>query len=157
MDIDLSGTFYLTKALVTHWRGQKPRQLRDDSDLGLQPVRQRGSLVNIASVNGMYASVYMGGYVAAKHGVNGISKTFCLENVEHCIRINTISPGCVYTPIMLAEGFDFANVQQYLAQQAIKRFAHPDEIASACYFLCSDEASFVTGTNMYLDAGWSAH
>ena len=139
IDVDLHGTFYFTKAIVSYWETQKPRLVRDDTDYGLGKVTQRGALVNIASVNAHLASRNMGSYgmslhrftlitlalrivglVAAKHGVLGLSKNFAYEQARNGIRINTVSPGCVYTPIMQAPGFDFTNVKDiYLQKQAM--------------------------------------
>ena len=102
--IDLTGCLMFTKAVVNYWLTQEPRTLRDDSELGLPPVTQRGALVNVASFNGLYASKNMVSHgtfwcvcesvsqlthaVAAKHGVNGISKTFAYELATQGIRVS---------------------------------------------------------------------
>jgi len=158
MNVDLNGAFYFGKAMISYWLTQEPRQLRNDTDLGLEPVMQRGALAMVASIAGHFAISHMGAYAAAKHGVNGIAKTFAFENAEKGIRVNTVCPGCIYTPIMHTPVFDFNVVKdEIIKEQAMQRFGHPDEVASALYFLCSDEASFCTGTELRIDAGWGAH
>ena len=102
LNIDLTGCLMFTKACVNYWLTQEPRTLRDDAELGLPPVTQRGALVNVASFNGLYASKNMVSHgmsmfsregtltditVAAKHGVNGISKTFAYELATQGIRV----------------------------------------------------------------------
>jgi 2-keto-3-deoxy-L-fuconate dehydrogenase len=78
--------------------------------------------------------------VAAKHAVVGLPKVFAHENVDLGIRVNALSPGVVFSPILGAPDFDFANARDlYVQAQAFRRFAHPEEIAPALMFLCSDE------------------
>jgi len=108
MSIDLTGCLMFTKAVVNYWLTQERRILRDDAELGLPPVTQRGALVNVASFNGLYASKNMVSHgkfdisvplirtnltvilVAAKHGVNGISKTFAYELATEGIRVSEL-------------------------------------------------------------------
>jgi NAD(P)-dependent dehydrogenase (short-subunit alcohol dehydrogenase family) len=101
------------------------------------------------------------GYVAAKHGVVGITKTAAVEFAPLGIRVNAICPAFTQTP-MVADLFDNllggdpANVDAAVANHPIGRFAQPDEIAAACVWLLSDKASFVTGTAMSVDGGYTA-
>lgn len=180
---DLEGTWRFNKAIIAFWRSQEPRKVRDDSAKGpmWEPVLQRGSLVNVASSLGSEGKAYLAAYwcaataksddwdldpreapfkltsskhSAAKHGVIGLSRALALENASWGIRINTISPGLTMSPLMQSPGYDFETAKTvYLADQPMRRFAHPDEIASAIWFTCSDGASFMTGSDWGPDGG----
>lgn len=126
-----------------------------------------GRVVNISSVHGVRASPYKSAYVAAKHGLEGLSKVIALEGAEHGVTSNCVSPAYVRTPLVerqiaaqaAAHGLAETDVVErvMLAPTAIKRLIEPAEVAEAVAYLCAPEASFITGTTIMLDGGWSAH
>ena len=111
-----------------------------------------GAVVNMSSIMGLVANPTLPGYNAAKHGVIGLSRSAALEYSAKGIRINTIHPGYVDTPIL--SGFDDAARAALVAQHPIGRLGHADEIAHAIAFLLSDGASFMTGACMVADGGY---
>jgi 3-hydroxybutyrate dehydrogenase len=129
--------------------------------------RRWGRLVHISSAHGLRASPYKAAYVAAKHGLEGLSKVLALEGAEHGVTSNCVNPGYVRTPLVEKQVCDQAKVhglseqdvlaKVMLTRSAIKRLIEPDEVAAAVAYLCSDEAAFMTGSNVVLDGGWSAH
>lgn len=116
-----------------------------------------GAIVNAASVAGMIAEPGISAYVAAKHGVIGLSKAAALEYAAQGIRINALAPGLVETAMTKA-WFDDPNIRRhFLANTPIGRFAQPEEIADIVLFLCSDSASFVAAQAFVVDGGYTAH
>lgn len=125
-----------------------------------------GRIVNIASAHGLVASPFKSAYVAAKHGVLGLTKTVALELAEKNITVNAICPGYVKTPLVMNQVADTARVRGIseedvikkvmLLNQATKKFVEVEEIAEAVSYLCSDGAASVTGTHLSLDGGWCA-
>jgi NAD(P)-dependent dehydrogenase (short-subunit alcohol dehydrogenase family) len=121
----------------------------------------RGSIVNMSSAAGVIGWAGAVGYVAAKHGVVGLSKAAALEFADQQIRVNAVCPSYVETP-MVADLFDNilgGDPEAVVAAKAnhpIGRFAAPAEIANACVWLLSDKASFVTGSAMNIDGGYTA-
>ena len=116
-----------------------------------------GAIVNISSGGGLVGVRNCAAYVAAKHGVNGLTKTAALEYAQQGIRVNSVCPGVIQTPL-LEEG-NLRHPQreaQYLAAEPIGRFGMPEEVAEAVIWLCSDAASFVTGHTMAVDGGYVA-
>jgi 3-hydroxybutyrate dehydrogenase len=125
-----------------------------------------GRIVNISSVHGLRASAYKSAYVAAKHGLEGLSKVLALEGAPHGVTSNCICPAYVRTPLVTRQIADQATVHGIsedevvthimLTEPAIKRLIEPEEVAELAAYLCSDAASFVNGASMTMDGGWSA-
>jgi len=125
-----------------------------------------GRIVNISSVHGLRASPHKSAYVAAKHGLEGLSKVIALEGGGRGVTSNTICPGYVRTP--LVEGQIAAQAQVHgipeaevvstvmITQSAIKRLIEPSEVAELAAYLCSDAGSYANGASFVLDGGWSA-
>ena len=113
-----------------------------------------GAIVNMSSIMGVVSNPTLPGYNAAKHGVVGLSRSAALEYSSKGIRINTIHPGYVDTPIL--SGFDDEARAALVAQHPIGRLGHADEIAHAIAFLLSDGASFMTGACLLADGGYTA-
>lgn len=113
-----------------------------------------GAIVNMSSIMGLVANPTLPGYNAAKHGVIGLSRSAALEYSSKGVRINTIHPGYVDTPIL--SGLDDAARAALVDQHPIGRLGHADEIAHAIAFLLSDGASFMTGACMVADGGYTA-
>lgn len=126
-----------------------------------------GRIVNVSSVHGLRASPYKAAYVAAKHGLEGLSKTAALEGAPHGVTSNCVNPAYVRTPLVerqitdqaRAHGIPEARVvsEVLLQDSALKRLIEPEEVAEAVAYLCGPHASFVTGTSLVLDGGWTAH
>ncbi len=125
-----------------------------------------GRIVNIASVHGLRASPYKSAYIAAKHGIIGLTKTVALETAEDPVTCNAICPGYVLTPLVEAQIPDQMNVHGMdresvvrdvmLARQPSRRFATVEQVGGTTAFLCSDAAAQITGTAINLDGGWTA-
>jgi NAD(P)-dependent dehydrogenase (short-subunit alcohol dehydrogenase family) len=116
-----------------------------------------GTIVNNASIAGMIADPGISAYVAAKHGVIGLSKAAALEYASRGIRINALAPGLVETA-MTKTWFDDPNIRSYfLTNTPIGRVAQPEEMAGMVLFLCSDFASFAVGQTFVIDGGYTAH
>ncbi|MEO5809902.1 MAG: 3-hydroxybutyrate dehydrogenase [Sphingomicrobium sp.] len=125
-----------------------------------------GRIVNTASAHSLVASPNKSAYVAAKHGVAGLTKTVALETAQDGITVNCISPGYVWTPLverqipdtMKARGLTRDQVinDVLLAAQPTKRFVTPEEVASLVLYLTRDDAQSVTGANLSMDGGWTA-
>ena len=126
-----------------------------------------GRIINMSSAHGLVASPFKSAYVAAKHGIVGLTKVTALETAEHGITCNAICPGYVYTPLVEAQidaqakahGIPRDRVirEILLAQQPNKRFATVEDIAALSMFLASDAAASITGTALPVDGGWTAH
>jgi NAD(P)-dependent dehydrogenase (short-subunit alcohol dehydrogenase family) len=144
LDVDLNGVFLCTKHELTAMAAQGS-----------------GAILNMASAAGLIGWAGASGYVAAKHGVVGLTKAAAVEFAPQGVRVNAICPAYTETP-MVADlfdnilGGDQAAVDAARANHPIGRFAQPAEIAAACVWLLSDKASFVTGTAMPVDGGYTA-
>ena len=129
-------------------------------------ARGWGRIISTASAHSLVASPFKAAYVAAKHGLVGLSKTVALEVATHGITVNCISPGYVWTPLvenqipdtMKARGLTREQVinDVLLASQPTKQFVTPEEVAATAVFLCSDAAKQMTGANLSVDGGWTA-
>ncbi len=119
----------------------------------------RGAIVNTSSNAGLLAVTLLSAYTASKHGILGLTKNAAVEYANDGIRVNAVCPGAIMTPLMSGQPSD--RQKEILAPQALTRFGEPEEVAAAVVWLCSDEASFVTGVALPVDAGsvaWvSAH
>jgi 3-hydroxybutyrate dehydrogenase len=128
--------------------------------------RNYGRIVNIASVHGLVASAHKSAYVAAKHGLVGLTKVVALETAEHNITCNAICPGWVHTPLVQTqiearakkERVDENKAREELVgeKQPSKRFVQPESIGDLVLFLCSDAGSSFTGAPINIDGGWLA-
>mgnify|MGYP006287636061 CR=1 FL=1 len=116
-----------------------------------------GSIVNVASVAGMVGFAGMPAYVASKHGMNGLTKTAALDYATENIRVNAVCPGAIETPMIdrFTDG-EAEGREQLEAMHPVGRMGTPDEVADAIIWLCSEEASFVTGHIMPIDGGLTA-
>jgi NAD(P)-dependent dehydrogenase (short-subunit alcohol dehydrogenase family) len=117
-----------------------------------------GAIVNIASILGTVGFGTASAYVAAKHGVVGLTKTAAIEYGTAGVRINAIGPGFIYTPMVAGAGFEEgSDTYNYISGlHAMKRMGRPEEVAEAVIWLCSDKASFVTGATLLVDGGYTA-
>ena len=125
-----------------------------------------GRVINIASAHGLTASPYKSAYIAAKHGIVGMTKTVALETAEEPITANAICPGYVLTPLVEEQIPD--TMKEYdmdretvirdvmLKRQPSKEFATVEQMGGTAVFLCSDAAAQITGTTISVDGGWTA-
>ena len=117
----------------------------------------KGAIVNCASVAGLVGFAGLPAYVASKHGVVGLTKTAALECAKLGIRVNAVCPGVIQTPMIdRLTGKTKEAVEQFTELEPVGRFGQPEEIANAVVWMCSDEASFVTGIAMAVDGGFVA-
>ncbi|GGC96111.1 3-hydroxybutyrate dehydrogenase [Tersicoccus solisilvae] len=129
-------------------------------------ARGWGRILNISSVHGLRASAYKSAYVAAKHGLEGLSKVTALEGGPHGVTSNCINPAYVNTPLVQHQIADQAKLHGLaenevvekimLTESSIKRLVEPDEVASLALWLVSEHAGMVTGASYTMDGGWSA-
>jgi NAD(P)-dependent dehydrogenase (short-subunit alcohol dehydrogenase family) len=140
INVDLKGVFLSMQAEIRHFL-----------KMG------KGAIVNTASVGGVIADPNMSAYVAAKHGVVGLTKAAAIEYAQSGIRVNAIGPGFVVTPMTQhwADSDDFRAA--FFAQNISGRAAQPEEIAGTVLHLCSDAASFINGSLFIIDGGQTAH
>jgi 3-hydroxybutyrate dehydrogenase len=125
-----------------------------------------GRVINISSVHGLVASEFKAAYVAAKHGLLGLTKVTALEGAPFGITANAICPGYADTPLVQKQISDQAKVhgiseddvieKVMLLKQPIKKFVRPDSIGALCVFLASEHAELITGAALPIDGGWSA-
>lgn len=147
--INLTSAFHMMKAAVPLMREKK-----------------WGRIVSTASAHSLVASPNKSAYVAAKHGLVGLTKTVALETAQDGITVNCISPGYVWTPLVEAQIPDTMKARNMtkeqvmndvlLAAQPTKQFVTPEQVAAFALFLCRDEAAAITGANLSADGGWTA-
>ena len=116
-----------------------------------------GAIVNCSSIAGLVGFPGIAAYVASKHGVVGLTRTAALETATSGIRVNAVCPGVIHTAMIdRFTGGDAAAEAQLTAGEPVGRMGRPEEVADAAVWLCSDEASFITGTALPVDGGWTA-
>ncbi len=150
LSINLSSAFHTTRLALPAMRSNR-----------------FGRIINIASAHGLVASPFKAAYVAAKHGIVGLTKVTALETAEDGITCNAICPGYVYTPLVEAQiegqakahGISRESVIRdvLLAQQPNKHFASVEELGALTVFLATDAAASITGIALPVDGGWTAH
>ena len=122
--------------------------------------RKSGSIINIASVGGVVGIRDRVAYCTSKFAVVGLTKSMALDHALDGIRINCICPGRVETPFVAKRLAEYPDPEQarreMTASQAVGRMGRPEEIAAAALYLASDESSFITGSALMIDGGWSA-
>jgi len=142
LNIDLKGVFLCSKYVIPH----------------MQTIG-KGAIVNISSVHSQATANGTGPYAAAKGGTTALTRSMAIDYAP-TIRVNTISPGWVMTPLIeqLFNTYDDPQAQQKLIEdrQVMKRIGTPQDIGNAAAFLVSDEASFITGTELFVDGGLTA-
>ncbi len=126
------------------------------SAMAVMQAQGGGVIVNLSSVCGILGTPYTAAYAAAKSGVIGFSRAAAIEGAANGIRVNVVVPGVVLTPATQAAIPDQAGLQFTASTVPIKRIADPVEVANAILFLASDEASYITGTELIVDGGKSA-
>ena len=147
--IMLFGAFYLTRYAIPHMY-----------------ERGWGRIINVSSIHGLVASPYKSAYTAAKHGLNGFTRSVALEAADKGVTVNAVCPSYVRTPLVEKQIADQARVNGItedavvrdimLAPAAIKRLLEPDEVAAYVSFLASDAAAGITGALQVIDCGWTA-
>ena len=147
--INMSSSFHTIKATIPHMQKQGS-----------------GRVVNIASAHGLVASAKKAAYVAAKHGIVGLTKVVALENAESNITCNAICPGWVLTPLVQKQidaiaaneniSIKEAEIKLLSEKQPAKKFVQVHQIGNMVKYLCSDDASTITGSSISIDGGWTA-
>ena len=147
--LNLSAAFHTARLAVPHMKAQG-----------------WGRIISTASAHSLAASPFKAAYVAAKHGIAGLTKVLALELAEHGVTANCISPGYVWTPLvenqipdtMAARGMTREQVMNdvLLAKQPTRKFVQPEEVAALAVFLCRNEAQNINGANYSIDGGWTA-
>jgi 3-hydroxybutyrate dehydrogenase len=150
VDIMLTAPFLLTKAVLP----------------GMYAAGW-GRIVNIASVHALRASPFKAAYVAAKHGLLGLTRVTALEGAEHGVTCNAVCPSYVRTALVEKQIADQARIHGIpesevvekimVAEAPIRRLLEPDEVAKLVAYLCSDDARAITGSTLTIDCGWTAH
>jgi 3-hydroxybutyrate dehydrogenase len=147
--INLSAAFHATKAVLPEMK-----------------QRKWGRIINIASAHGLVASGAKAAYVAAKHGLVGLTKVVAIETANDAITCNAICPGWVLTPLVQQQvearakaanmSIDAAKEEMLREKQPMLQFTAPETIGALAVFLCGDEAATITGAPLSIDGGWTA-
>ena len=147
--INLSSAFHATRAVITEMK-----------------TRKWGRIINIASAHGLVASPFKSAYVAAKHGIVGLTKTVALETAEFGITVNAICPGYVLTPLVQKQIPETARARGITEEQVIKdvllhaqptrQFVTTEQLGALAVFLCTGAAASITGTALPVEGGWTA-
>jgi 3-hydroxybutyrate dehydrogenase len=147
--INLSSVFHATRAVVPEMK-----------------ARKWGRIINIASAHALVASPFKSAYVAAKHGVLGLTKTVALETAEFGITVNAICPGYVLTPLVQKQIPETAKARGITEEQVVKdvllhaqptrAFVTTEQLGALALFVCSDAAASITGTALPVEGGWTA-
>lgn len=117
-----------------------------------------GSIIHISSVHARTTSTHNAPYVACKGALTALTRAMALECAPHNIRVNCVLPGAIHTPMLMDNWGDMpADKHPLLPRIPLKRFGHPDEIASVVLFLASNHSSYLTGSEILVDGGLSAH
>lgn len=139
ININLNGVFYGMKYQITQMRKQK----------------SGGAVVNIGSIMSQVAEFGIASYASSKHGLVGLTKVAALENGTNNIRVNSIGPGYIETPLLMDNAAQSEEYRSYMeSKHAMKRLGKPEEIAKAVLFLASKDASFCTGAYLPVDGGY---
>ena len=147
--LNLSAAFHTARLAVPHMK-----------------ARGWGRIIATASAHSKAASPFKAAYVAAKHGIDGLTKVLALELAEHGVTANCISPGYVWTPLVENQIPDTMAARRMtreeviskvlLEKQPTRKFVQPEEVAAMAVFLCRDEAQNINGANLSIDGGWTA-
>jgi meso-butanediol dehydrogenase/(S,S)-butanediol dehydrogenase/diacetyl reductase len=137
--VDLDGVMYGCKAATPHLK------------------ETEGAIINMASIYGLVGDVGSTAYNAAKGGVVNLTRSVADDLAQHDVRVNSICPGFVDTPMTQGVQEDEEFMQHIMNQTPLGRMADPEEVASVAAFLASSEASYVTGENIAVDGGWTSH
>jgi 3-hydroxybutyrate dehydrogenase len=147
--IDLSSAFHAMRAVVPEMK-----------------ARRWGRIINIASAHALVASPYKSAYVAAKHGLLGLTKTVALETAEHGITVNAVCPGYVLTPLVERQIPETAKARGITEEQVVRdvllhaqptrQFVTVEQIGAFCVFLCTAAAASITGAALPIEGGWTA-
>jgi len=150
ISLNLSSNFYTIKNAIPYMKKQG-----------------WGRIINIASAHGLVASPFKSAYVAAKHGVLGLTKTIALETAQDGITVNAICPGYVWTPLVEKQIPDTAKARGITEDEVIndvllkaqntKKFTTVEQLGDLSVFLCSPAGENITGTSLPVDGGWTAH
>lgn len=150
LEVNVSGVFYMCRAAIRRMKAQEP-----DAE------GARGAIVNFGSIWGELSGKGALAYAASKGAVHQITRTFAIEHARDGIRVNAVCPGEVDTPMLRAAGRAVPLTDEQAREMGERvvpmgRLAQPVEIARMARFLCSSEASYITGAMHYVDAGYSA-
>ncbi|KAG5973862.1 hypothetical protein E4U55_000233 [Claviceps digitariae] len=164
LQTNLDGTFFVLRAAVQIMRGQGPLvssgvvddEEKKEQEGGKQERQEkaRGSIVNVASILGLRGKAWTAAYVASKHAVVGLTRSAAVDHADEGVRINAICPGYTDTPMMDPELREL--LAATVAETPMGRWARPDEIADGVLFLAGGRSSFVTGTTLAVDGGYTA-
>ena len=139
MDINAKGVFLGTKAAIPHMR-----------------KAGGGSIINISSIYGLVGSGGSASYHASKGAVRLLTKSTAIQYARESVRANSIHPGPIATPMTEASRANSDHINHMLARTPLGRYAQPEEVAYGALYLASDESSFVTGSELVIDGGWTA-